>query len=65
MVLAYVVLRAASFQHIDHLIGSHLENPLTGGLLETCGIALILLAALIDWRHPSKAAKPAWKPAEH
>ncbi len=65
LVIAYVVLRAASFQHIDHLLGRHLENPRTGGLLETGGIALVLLAALIDWRNPSKAAKPPWKPAEH
>lgn len=63
LVLAYVVLRAASFEHIAPLIDRHMENPRTGGLLETGGIALILLAALIDWRNPSKAAKPAWKPA--
>jgi hypothetical protein len=64
MVIAYITLRAATFQHLDLLIDRHLENPMTGGLLETGGIALILLAALIDWRHPSKAAKPAWKPAD-
>jgi len=65
LLVTYIALRAASFQHIDALIGRHLENPRTGGLLETGGIGLILLAALIDWRNPSKAAKPPWKPAEH
>lgn len=65
LVLAYVMLRAASFEHIAPMIDRHMENPRTGGLLETSGIALVLLAALIDWRNPSKAARPPWKPAEH
>ncbi len=62
--LTYVVLRALTIEHINAAIIPHLENPGPGGLLETGGIALILLAALIDWRNPSKASKPAWKPAE-
>jgi hypothetical protein len=63
LVLAYVTLRAVSFNHVNFPLGRHLENPRTGGLLETAGVAFILLAALIDWRNPSKAAKPAWQPA--
>ena len=62
--LTYVVLRAATIEHINPEIIPHLENPGPGGWLEAAGIVLILLAALIDWRNPSKAVKPAWKPAE-
>jgi hypothetical protein len=61
--LTYVALRAATIEHLNSAIIPHLENPGPGGLLETGGIALILLAAFIDWRNPSKAAKPPWKPA--
>jgi hypothetical protein len=62
--LTYVAMRASSIEHINPAIIPHLENPGPGGLLEIGGIVLILLAALIDWRNPSKAAKPPWKPAE-
>jgi hypothetical protein len=65
LILTYVALRAAAFEHITPEIGRHLENPRTRGLLETGGIALVLIAALIDWRNPSKAVKPPWKPAEN
>jgi hypothetical protein len=63
LALTYVALRAATIEHINHDLIPHLENPGPGGWLEAAGIVLILLAALIDWRNPSKAAKPAWKPA--
>jgi hypothetical protein len=65
LVFTYITLRAASIEHIEHRIAHHMENPRTGGMMETVGIVLILLAAFIDWRNPSKAAKPPWKPAEH
>ena len=31
--------------------------------LELTGIALIWLAACLDYRNPKRAAKPPWKPA--
>lgn len=63
--LTYVALRAATIEHISPKIIPHLENPGPGGWLEAAGIILILLAALIDWRNPSKAAKAPWKPASN
>lgn len=60
---AFIVLRAVSFHHVDLLLGRNPENAETGFILETGGIALVLLAALRDWRNPRKAAKPPWKPA--
>lgn len=65
LVFGYVALRAASIEHIAHRIAHHMENPCIGGLMETTGVTLVLLAAFIDWRNPGKPPKPPWKPAEH
>lgn len=65
LVLGYVALRAASIEHIAHRIAHHMENPRIGGLMEMTGVALVLLAALIDWRNPRQIPKTPWKPAEH
>ena len=63
MLLAFIVLRAVSFHHIDLLLGRQLDNSRADIFLELGGIVLIWLAAFRDWRNPRKAPKPPWKPA--
>jgi hypothetical protein len=56
--LAFIVLRAVSFHHVDLLVGRRLDDSMAITLLEPCGIAAIWMAALRDLRKPRKAPKP-------
>ena len=47
-VLGYVLVRAASFHHIDHFIGSRVLGFKWNWILEITGIAIVLLAS--EWR---------------
>ncbi|HSP42356.1 MAG TPA: hypothetical protein VLO11_05760 [Luteolibacter sp.] len=60
----FIVVRAISFHHIDVFLKSELVGMRMNWILELGGIALVFLAAFIDWRWPKKPPKPAWKPAE-
>ncbi len=55
----FVVIRAASFHHVDSLLGVHLKGLRVNQLLELGGIALIaapaLMTCLIDRRKPMAA----------
>jgi ABC-type Mn2+/Zn2+ transport system permease subunit len=47
-VLGYVLIRAASFYHIDHFIGGRVLGLKWNWILEMTGIAIVLLAS--EWR---------------
>jgi hypothetical protein len=63
-ICTFIVVRAVSFHHIDVFLKMELAGMRMNWILELGGIALIWLAAFIDWRWPKKPAKPVWKPAE-
>jgi hypothetical protein len=50
-VLGYVLIRAASFHHIDHFIGGRVLGFKWNWILEMTGIAIVLLAS--EWRRAS------------
>jgi len=50
-VLGYVLIRAASFHHIDHFIGGRVLGFKWNWILEITGIAIVLLAS--EWRRAS------------
>jgi len=61
--LTFILVRAISFHHVDVLLRKEMGGLRMNWILELGGIAMIWLAALIDWRNPKKPPKPAWKPA--
>lgn len=61
--LTFIVVRAVSFHHFDVFLKSDVAGVRMNWFLELGGIFLIWLAAFRDYRHPSRAAKPPWKPA--
>jgi len=54
LLLAWIVTRAASFEHIDQRLGWRAAGITLNGALEIGSIALIALAALWHWRHPRR-----------
>jgi hypothetical protein len=50
--LTFIVIRAASFHHVDVLLGSELLGIRVNWILELTGIALIALSAAKSTRHP-------------
>jgi hypothetical protein len=50
--LTFIVIRAASFHHVDVLLGSELLGIRVNWILELTGIALIALSAAKSARHP-------------
>ncbi|MDP3850567.1 MAG: hypothetical protein Q8Q59_08695 [Luteolibacter sp.] len=61
--LAFIVVRAVSFHHVDVFLGSRLAGVKINWLLELGGISLIGLAAILDYRKSRRSPKPPWKPA--
>ena len=61
--LTFIVVRAISFHHFDVLLKTRLWGMKMNWFLELTGIALIWLAAFLDYRNPKRADKPPWKPA--
>lgn len=60
--LTFIVVRAVSFHHFDVFLGSRLAGVKMNWLLELSGIALVWLAAILDYLNPRRAPKPPWKP---
>lgn len=50
--ITFIVIRAASFHHVDVLLGSELMGVRVNWILELGGIALIALSAARSARHP-------------
>lgn len=50
--LTFIVIRAASFHHVDVLIGSELLGVRVNWILELTGIVLIAISAARSARHP-------------
>ena len=50
--IIFIVIRAASFHHVDMLLGSELLGVRVNWILELGGIALIALSAARSARHP-------------
>ena len=61
--LSFIVIRAISFHHVDVLLKASVAGVKINWFLELTGIALIWLAALLDYCNPRRAPKPPWKPA--
>lgn len=61
--LTFIVIRAVSFHHIDLFLRTEIAGVRMNWALELGGIALISLAAWLDYRNPKKAPKAPWKPA--
>jgi hypothetical protein len=61
--LTFIVVRAISFHHVDVFLKHAVAGVRMNWFLELTGIGLVWLAALLDYRHPKRAAKPPWKPA--
>ncbi|MEM1354422.1 MAG: hypothetical protein AAGH88_06010 [Planctomycetota bacterium] len=60
--LSFVVVRAASFHHVDHLIGMELVGVRVNVILELGGIMMVCLGALVCMARPATAhhnASPA------
>ncbi len=62
--LTFIVVRAVSFHHFDMFLKSAVAGVKMNWFLELSGIGMIWLAALLEYRNPKRAPKPAWKPAE-
>jgi len=58
--LTFIVIRAASFHHVDVLLGSKLLGVRVNWILELTGIALIALSAAQSARHPRERVKPTF-----
>lgn len=54
-VLGFVMVRAVSFHHVDHLIGGRSLGLSNNFLFETAGLLLIALNALVLLRRPARA----------
>lgn len=63
LLLTFIVIRAVSFHHFDVLLKSQIMGVRMNWVLELTGIGLIWLAAYLDYRNPTRAPKPRWKPA--
>lgn len=59
--ITFVLIRAASFHHVDRFIGLELGSLKMNWLLELGGIALILIGAISYIRNPSSGAGPLIK----
>ncbi|MFO7181019.1 MAG: isopropylmalate isomerase, partial [Pseudomonadota bacterium] len=57
LLLGFVVVRAASFHHVDHFIGIEFFGLRANWVLEIGGIACILAAALFRRPRPSATAR--------
>ncbi len=53
----FIIVRAISFHHVDLLLKARIAGVKMNWFLELTGIALILAAALSDYRHPRKSTK--------
>jgi hypothetical protein len=62
--LTFIVVRAISFHHVDVFLGSRVAGAKMNWVLELTGIALVMIAAIRDWRHPRRQPPPRWKPAQ-
>jgi len=58
--ITFIVIRAASFHHVDVLLGSELLGVRLNWILELGGIALIALSAARSARHPREGVKPTF-----
>jgi hypothetical protein len=56
LVLAYVLIRAASFHHIDRFIGQSILGLRWNWVIEISGISLVLVAGV--WRQMRREAQP-------
>lgn len=56
LVLAFVAIRAAEFQHIDRLVGTPMAGARLSWILELSGLALILTNALSARRSRARAS---------
>jgi hypothetical protein len=56
-VLGFVLIRAASFHHIDRFIGERILNLRWNWILEMGGISIVLVAS--EWRRTKKTSSPA------
>lgn len=68
IVLAFVLIRAASFHHIDRFIGSRILGLKWNWVLEMGGISIVLAAS--EWRRrikqenrPQAVSEADWKPS--
>ena len=61
--LTFIVVRAVSFHHFDVFLKSGFAGVRMNWFLELTGIALVWLAAFLDYRNPVRAPKPKWKPS--
>jgi hypothetical protein len=61
--LTFIVVRAISFHHVDAFLKFQVAGVKMNWFLELTGIALIWLAAVLDYCHPTRAPKPPWKAA--
>lgn len=57
LVLGFVLIRAASFHHIDHFIGQEIIGLRWNWVLEMSGISVALLAS--EWRRKWRSIAPA------
>jgi hypothetical protein len=58
--ITFIVIRAASFHHVDVLLGSELLGIRVNWILELGGIALIALSAARSARPPRDGVKPTF-----
>jgi hypothetical protein len=58
--ITFIVIRAASFHHVDVLLRSQLLGIRVNWILELGGIALIALSAAQSARHPRDGVKPTF-----
>jgi hypothetical protein len=55
--LTFIVVRAISFHHVDVFLGQRVSGMKMNWVLELTGIGLVWLAALREWRWPSRPSK--------
>ncbi|MCU0777115.1 MAG: hypothetical protein MUF86_05540 [Akkermansiaceae bacterium] len=62
--ITFIGVRAISFHHVDAFLGSRVAGAKMNWVLELGGIALVMIAAIRDWRYPRRPPPPPWKPAQ-
>ena len=61
--ITFIVVRAVSFHHVEVFLSGKIGGVKMNWFLELTGIALIWLAAFMDYGSPKHATKRPWKPA--
>jgi hypothetical protein len=61
--VCFIVIRAASFHHVDELLGSRLLRVSVNNVLELSGIGCVMLAVMLRWIPPED--HPISSPRDH